>query len=600
MADTPGFTPVTNEQKVSATPGFTPVAAPAATEPGPLARGVRAGVQAFTGSLGIDPAKVAEQPGVWPKIKEAGKEAGTSLAGAVASEWKQPTVGGEEGASKPLGPVGSFAARALFPAHLAARGFESLAGSAEKAARGFESGTAEGIGGGMGTMLGAKAQVAVPEHVTRAFKTAASLVERQPTVEQGKIAYVNTARKAVAVLEDAVNKRGVGARVRTVTDADALDTQRTGTPGGVHTADAQAAGLKAEAETKIPGNLYTYPAQMTMEQAKAQLTLMGRDAARLERAGKAPEAKAVWAQYDALREATQVRAEELGAKVKQPYGKMWSDYATEYKNFLKLQEGVLGHVMEGEHTSALNKLIEHAGQLPEVKKWFDKYGVDMKPLSDAAAEGGKLVEMTKQSSNALMGKIKLLSRHWALGTPAVIGMHYGAQAAGLGGGIGGFVLPLILAGKLGGLLDTMQVKELLYDLKRKVGPEQFQVAPGPVGPLEQLHRAATFGSDATKVPEAGPGYAGPERRVTEGESPLEYERRTRTTPPAKVGVEPPAALTAESIAAKAEEEAAAKRAESFLKGRGAEPESGRSELADKLKGARKDRSVFKGKRGGTK
>src|SRR6266403_430247 len=361
-----------------------------------------------------------------------------------------------------------------------------------------------------------KMQMDAPEHVQRAFKTVASLIERQPTVEQGKIGYVNGARQAVDRLDNAVRTTGVGARAQSVIEADKLDLARTQSPGKVNTTDAVLAGQRMMDQTKMGAAPGGYPAQMSMDSAKALITQLGREASRMERTGKSPEAAAVWAEYDALRKATQDRAAELGGD----HGKNWRDYITEHKNYMQLQNGLLGHIAEGEHTTAFNKLLEHSGQLPELQKWFDKYKVDMSPIRNAAVQGKVLQELTQQSSNAVMGKIKLLSRHWALGLPALAGAHIGAQAMGLGGGIGGFILPLIIAGKVGGLLDKMQVKSLLYDLHSQLPPEQFQVAGSPKGPMEQLHNAASAppaqAAPTPTEPTPTSGYTGPEQRVSPG------------------------------------------------------------------------------------
>lgn len=500
-----------------------------------------------------------------------------------------------------------------------------------------------------GQLTGSLANVGAlnaPEHVQRAFKTAASLIGRQPTIEQGKIGYVNGARQAVAKLDNAVRTSGVGARAQSVIEADKLDLAQSQSPGKVNTTEAVLAGQRMMDKTKMGAAPGGYPAQMSMDSAKALITQLGREASRMERTGKAPEAAAVWAEYDALRKATQDRAAELGGE----HGKNWRDYIAEHKNYMQLQNGLLGHIAEGEHTTAFNKLLEHSGQLPELQKWFDKYKVDMSPIRDAAKQGKVLHELTQTSSNAVMGKIKLLSRHWALGLPALAGAHIGASALGLGGGIGGFILPLIIAGKLGGLLDKMQVKSLLYDLHSKLPPEQFQVAGSPKGPLESLHNAASappaqaappppgdMGAPqptaqpeptqpptpavAQPSPYTGPeqrvspagGYEGPERRSqaqqdytsaiestppgqpTPGESLAEQVRQARAGKP--TGISEGDALrkimSDPDLYEKYKEADQKTRDTMLVKAKNEMASGSRSELAGKLQGAR---SVYKGRR----
>lgn len=504
-----------------------------------------------------------------------------------------------------------------------------IEGGAHDIATGVETGDWRSLASGFGGLLGTKMQMDAPEHVNRAFKTAASLIERQPTVEQGKIGYVNAARQAVDRLDNAVRTTGVGARAQSVIEADKLDLARTQSPGKVNTTDAVLAGQRMMDKTKMGAAPGGYPAQMSMDSAKALITQLGREASRMERTGKSPEAAAIWAEYDALRKATQDRASDLGGS----HGTNWRDYIAEHKNYMQLQNGLLGHITEGEHTSALNKIIEHSGQLPELQKWFSKYKVDMSPISDAATEGKKLADLTQQSSNAVMGKIKLLSRHWALGLPALAGAHMGAAALGLGGGIGGFILPLIIAGKVGGLLDKMQVKQLLYDLQSKLPPEQFQVAGSPKGPMEQLHNAASAPPvQAAPTPAATPteptstssytgleqrvspsgGYTGPERRTqaqqdytaaiestppgkpTPGEELAEQVRRARAGAPSTItegDVRREIMMDSEKYAKfKAADQ---KTQDAMLTATKHEMAGGKSELAGKLKGAR---SVYKGRR----
>lgn len=348
-------------------------------------------------------------------------------------------------------------------------------------------------------------------------KDAAKLINRAPTIEQGKIGYVNVARRAADKLDNAVRTSGVGARANQVIAADATHNAQTNSPGYVNGVAATNAMQNVINQTHMGGVAHGFPAQMSMADAKATMTQLGREASRLERTGKAPEAASVWAAYDALRDETMIRARALDTL--QPgagHAKAWGDYAKEFRNYIGLQSGVLGHLTEGEHTASLNGLIDHEGQLPELKQWFKKYNVDFSPIEDAAKQGKILNELGERTSNALMGKIKMIARHPVVGIPMIMAEAKGIKALGMGGGLGGFVLPLIIAAKIGKVLDNVQIHSILSDLGERLSPEDMQVSGSPQGPYNAMQGPIGPGGPAQPTPPPGPGNAPPTGPTTPG------------------------------------------------------------------------------------
>ncbi len=396
----------------------------------------------------------------------------------------------------------------------------------------------------------------------RDVSDAARVIERHPTVEQGKIGLVNTARNAISRLENEVRGPSgeVGRHAQAVIAADKLDLAKRGSPGAVSGIEATNAGQAVLDKLAGGGVADGFKTQMGMDEAKAIISKLGSTAARLERAGRAPEASVLWAEYDALRKATQERATALGAD----FGKSWQHYIGEFHNWMQLQKGVVGHVMEGEHTAALDQLIKHEGQLPEVYDWFKKYKIDPAPLTEALEQGKKIAELTQQSKNMFFGKIRAIARHkWTAG-PAAIAAAYVGHATGIP--VLGFVLPLLVAGRVAGLVDAFELRGLLKDIAKRVGPEAMRVAPTPEGP-RPLPPPPEAGGAAP-----GPGSPLAQPSVPGGES--EIESRIRGA-----AGQPP--LTQEQI-----NDLVQQKHERGLK-REAEKSLSRGELASKLQGARK-------------
>lgn len=346
-------------------------------------------------------------------------------------------------------------------------------------------------------------------------KDAVKLIDRAPSIEQGKTGYVTQARRAVNLLDHKISEQGVGARANQVIAADATHNAQTQSPGYVNGAAVTNAMTSTMQTTGMGANVAPQiNAQMTMQQAKVMMTQLGRQAASLDRAGKAPEAAVTWSGYDALRDETMKRARALDTL--QPgagHAQAWGDYAKEFKEHLKvIHGGPLGAMMEGDPVKALDKLIEGEGVLKGrdvagkrivgADNWFKKYGVDFTPITDAIKQGKVLNDLSDYTSNALMGKIKMIARHPIVGIPMIMaesklfsGMHVG--------GLGTFVLPLIIAAKVGKVLDHIQIHKILVDIGKHMPAEDMSLSAEPLGP----HDAMT-GPIGPGGPGAGGGAAG--------------------------------------------------------------------------------------------
>lgn len=360
---------------------------------------------------------------------------------------------------------------------------------------------------GAGSMiLGGTDKLPAGEHITAASK----LLDRQIALNKGRVGLVNAARNSANLLENAVTGETgeVGQHAQAVIAADKLDLQRSQSGGKVNTTGATLAGQAVRDKTKLGGVAGGYETNIPLDSAKALITQLGREASKLERTGRRPEAAGVWAEYDALRKATQERADALGGD----YGKSWAHYIKEFHNYIQLKKGVFGDILEEpSHTSVLKKLTsgDVAAQIPEIKQWMKKYGIDPEPLDYAIEQGQQLDTLSQQSGNMFIGKIRAIMKHPVLAGSAAAGAAVAGHATGVPGM--GFVLPLIVAGKVAGILDTAQMTKLLREISKKVGPEAERVTPEPQGP-QPLPQQPPPGSSAGPAPTGGSAATDIERR----------------------------------------------------------------------------------------
>lgn len=467
---------------------------------------------AFIEGLGANPEKVAAAAtsaktpagAVGKGLLETGKDMAVGLGKNIKSEWQQPTTG-VGGTEKPLPGGQATAARILFPFHLAARGIEGLTTGIDT---GLHKAAAGDVAGGAGTITGNLGQVGIADVAQESFiktlKESASILDKHVAINKGKVGLVNSAKAAGSQLEHAVTGPNgeIGKHAQAVIQADKADLAKTQSEGKVSGVPAQQAGIEFANKTKIGmDSTHGFKASMTMEEAKAATTMLGREGARLERAGKAPEAGVVWAEYNALREATQARADGLGAD----FGKSWKHYSSEFHNFLQLHKGVFGDLMETgpmDHENTLGKLTgdKYAAQIPEITDWMKKYKVDPSAVEQAVKQGRQLEDLTQQTRNVFVGKLKAIIRHPMATIPAIAAGSAAGSAVGLTGGIGGFALSLIIAGKVSGLLDHISTMRLLKDISKRVGPEAQRVTPAPEGPKPLPQPPTPQATSTTRAP----------------------------------------------------------------------------------------------------
>jgi hypothetical protein len=513
MPQEPGFTPV-GAQPTSGTPGFTPVAPPAAapsttstTTPSlELTDREREAAGQLTGAAG---AIQRFGSGAWSEAKGLVKGVGQAATTPPQTPIdKALSMMGNITGTNPLAvrrllidpaiEKGKSTVRALQSGEWIKGGLGAAATLnpfAPDVTKLYEQSAAGDVAGAMGRGSVDIAAMKGMDLVNDAVK----LINRAPSIEQGKTGYVNGARRAVTLLDNKISERGVGARANQVIAADETHNAQTQSQGYVNGAAVSNAMQSTMQATGMGANVApTMNAQMTMQQAKVMMTQLGRQAAGLDRAGKAPEAAVIWSAYDALREETMKRAKALDTL--QPgagHAQAWGDYAKEFKEHLKvIHSGPLGALMEGDPVKALDKLIDGEGMLKGrdvagkrivgADDWFKKYDEDFTPITEAVRQGKVLNELSDFTSNALMGKIKMIARHPVVGIPMILAETRALKGMGMGGGLGGFVLPLIIAAKVGKLLDHIQIHKILVDIGKQLPAEDMSLSGQPLGPHDAM------------------------------------------------------------------------------------------------------------------
>lgn len=537
MGNTPGFTPLA-QQAAGATPGFTPLGG-APTQPT---------AQATQPSTGLGKTIYATKrfgTGMYEEAKGLGR--GLMQAATPANESSSFTDRALQWASNITGaPL--LAAKKAFVDPAIAKGQSTAAafrqGDYAKGALGaaatvnpfapdvtklYEQAQGGDTAGAAGrgvtdTLAMLLADGRLKDHVSQAAK----VLDRQIAINKGRVGMVNDAANSAHILENAVTgpTGEVGKHAQAVIAADKLDLAQSGSEGKVNTAPATAAAQAVIDKTKMGGVAGGFKTMMTMDEAKATMTQIGREASKFERAGKAPEAAASWAEYDGLRKATQERADALGAQ----FGRSWQHYSTEFHNLVQMKKGIYGNLLEvgpGDHPGLLKKLTsgDHAAEIGEIKEAMQKYKVNPEPIDYAIKNGKTLDDLTQQAQNFFAGKIRAISRHKIAAPLAIVGGSAAATAIGLPAILSHVAIPLIIAGKVGGLLDAMQARTLLKEISAKVGPEMQRVTPSFEGPQPLPEPPTAGATQPPSTPSAPGGPGGVERRLNEGESPTGEERR---------------------------------------------------------------------------
>lgn len=371
------------------------------------------------------------------------------------------------------------------------------------------------VGGGAvlggASLLGARGAGAVDEGLTAKVSDAEKAIHRNLAIDKGKVSVVNDmVRKPLAMLHERVmgQKGEISQSVNSVLSADEMDMQaKSNQMGFVDTTKAVGKAravlgntmkalpegaenqiLRAESRPMIP-----------LREAKSFATDVGGAAAALERAGKYREAAALNALYDGLRDATTARAQELGA----PQAKLWQHYIDETRTYKGMQGGLLGELVdEPNHTTALTKLIDpkRAAEAGEIKEALDKYGIDSKSFSKAQQLGVDLNRYSQETKANFFGKLKAIIKHPLTAGPAAVG------AAAVGGASGvpglGFVLPIIVAGKVANMLDAADMAKLLKEIQKTTAAGSERVGPPLEGPID---KPAPPSAGPQSPPSAPPG-----------------------------------------------------------------------------------------------
>lgn len=422
-------------------------------------------------------------------FRQAGRSAG-QFASDTYKDWesglqKEAHGYAPEFVTKPL-------AAAMTPLDMAARGIEGLASGIEGGARDIYAGVKQGdpraAASGTGSILALGAMMHDPE-TTKDFGAKVSetgrLLKQQDAINRGQVQVVNEhVRKPLAMLDARVNHE-IGAHVKAAVDADQAHMQATGsTTGLVNATDAA-----VRANEKLGKMGITFPPQlsslidaaanpMTLNDAKTLTTDVGRASAALTRQGNMRPAAVLNELYDGLHQATQARADELGM------GKSWRQYIDLARSYKGLQEGLLGELVdEPNHAKAMGKLIDpsNATEWNEIRDELDKRGIDTTSFEKAREYAKSMSALQNKNSNLFAGKVRAIIKHPFLAGGAAAGAAMLGHASGVPGM--SFVLPIVAAGKVAGLLDAAQMRNLLQEISQSVPPEAGRVGEALPEPM---------------------------------------------------------------------------------------------------------------------
>lgn len=352
------------------------------------------------------------------------------------------------------------------------------------------------VAAGIGSVFGMKGQAKLGEAIFGGDEVlqgkvgdAQKIINKHLAIDQGKVRVVNEmVRKPLAMLDNKINTE-IGQSVNSVLQADEADMMGKGnqvgfvdtTKAAKQARDAMGQTMKGLTEGSESQIIRAESRPMIpLREAKSFKTDVGTAAAALRRAGRYREAAAMDALYDGLNTATQERASELGGQ----HGKLWQHYIAETRNYKTMQGGLLGELVdEPNHASALEKLIDpkRATESAEISQALKKYGVDPSTFNKAKELGVDLSKYSKEAQMNFFGKMKAIINHPFTAGPAAAGAAAVGHAAGIPGL--GFVLPIIVAGRVAGVLDKMSMNRLLKQIEAKSGPEAGRVNPPLEGPM---------------------------------------------------------------------------------------------------------------------
>jgi hypothetical protein len=378
------------------------------------------------------------------------------------------------------------------------------------------------IAGGMGTMTPlmtmetlrssglASVDPAMVKDVLGKVTDATKLINRQTFVDKGRAALANGQVKPALNTYVGAVKNEIGQSVDSVLRADEMDLQGKGAQAGLVDATKGAAAARAFAE-KTGGELGTQAEKLVsqaeslptrnLRTAKDFTTTVGETAAALRRSGNLQDAGALDILYNELHKATADRAGNLGA----PYSKLWQHYIDEHRTLKTMQEGLMGDLMdENVPANVLSKLTDpkRAAELSDIKDNMRAYNLDIDSLTKAQESASNLAKLSETNRVNLFGKLKAISKHpLYAGTAAVA-----ASKAGYMSGVPGlgFVLPILVAGKVAGMLDARQLTELVNDITANAPKGAERVLPQAQGVFEKPELPPPTAGPAGSVPPTGP------------------------------------------------------------------------------------------------
>jgi len=413
-------------------------------------------------------------------------------------------------------PYGVEALKATPPAAMASAGYGALKDIYGGGTRGGISPDTPQVAHGVGTLAGMGTGLKLADAFggDDALKTKVSdaqkIINRHLAIDQGKVRVVNEmVRKPLDMLKSKINTE-VGESVNSVLQADEADMMQKGNQVGfvdVSKAAQQARdamgqtmkGLTEGSESQII-RAESRP-MVPLREAKSFKTDVGTAAAALHRAGRYREAAAMDALYDGLNTATQDRASELGGQ----HGKLWQHYIAETRNYKTMQGGLLGELEdEPNHATALSKLIDpkRATESAEIGQALKKYGVDDSTFNKAKTLGVDLDKYANEAKMSFIGKIKAITEHPYGATPFIVGAAKLGAATHLP--VMQFALPIIVAGRVSGLLDWNITKSLLKEIEMASTPEAGRVNPPLEGPMDKPSVAPLSGGSPPPTAPASP------------------------------------------------------------------------------------------------
>lgn len=350
-------------------------------------------------------------------------------------------------------------------------------------------GAGEAIGQGdygRGAVLGAAAIEggrSMAHVLTPEVADAARQVKDYAAINDGQVRTVNQGVRApLNQLEGRIHEE-IGRHANAVIDADEAQQRAQGTPG-VGSVDATKAAAEArDMSEKIGGEFATRvnhlimraaQGTLTMREAKALTTEVGREAASFDRTGKLREAAVLDTLYNGLHKATAARAAELGSD----YAKSWQHYIDETRSWKSMKSGLAGDLQNSPHAEALRKLANpsNASEVNEIVQKMKQYKVDPSAFQKAREVGPSLEKMSKESHDNFHSIIRGITKR-----PVTVGGTYAAMHMVPGAG---WIFPLIVAGKLAGMLDKADMAKILNDIGTKFpGEAAGRVTEPGKGPM---------------------------------------------------------------------------------------------------------------------